>query len=315
MVNRKTSFVLSMLLLPAAACFAQSGESQMVRIQNGKSIRMRANSVNAISYQWLREGKFIPNATQSTYLILQSGSYAVITYNAAGCESEISDPVVVIVEPGTPQLADLMVKKTSEMKSVIVNDPFEYLIKVTNNGPSNATNVKVQDILPNELSFDQLVTPILGQANYNSSTKTVLWQIDKLDNGQTAELKIKVKALNAGIIRNTATVSGEQGDPNLSNNSSQDSKSIIGVVIPNVFTPNDDGKNDTFTIPGIEKYESEITILNRWGGTIYTSKGYKNDWKGDGLNEGTYYYVIKLKPNAGRWETYTGYITLLRAKK
>ncbi|RZK81961.1 MAG: T9SS type B sorting domain-containing protein, partial [Pedobacter sp.] len=196
-----------------------------------------------------------------------------------------------------------------------VNNPFEYLIKVTNNGPANATKVKVTDILPNELSFDQLVTPLLGYANYNSSTKTVLWQIDNLNNGQTAELKIKVKALNAGVIKNTATVSSDQSDPNPSNNISEDSITIVGIVIPNVFTPNNDGKNDSFTIPGIENYENEVTIINRWGGTIYTAKGYKNDWKGEGLNEGTYYYVIKLKPNAGRWETYTGYITLLREKK
>lgn len=307
--------VLGMLLLPAAACFAQSIDSGVLRLPSGRSVQMRANAVNAASYQWLRDGRPIEGGNQQSFVVQQSGSYTVITYNALGCESEISDPVVVIIEPGVRPVTDLMVKKSSELKSIRVNDPFMYTIRVGNNGPITATGVRVTDVLPDGLNFEQLQTPLLGQASFNNGSKTVLWQIDSLANGSSAELKIKVKAVNPGVIKNTATVTGDQDDSNLANNVSEDSKSILGIVIPTVFTPNDDGKNDTFVIPGIEDYENEVTILNRWGGTIYTAKGYKNDWKGEGLNEGTYYYVIKIKPNAGRWEALTGYITLLRVRK
>ena len=175
--------------------------------------------------------------------------------------------------------------------------------------------VKVQDILPAELNFEQLFPPTLGLASYNNGSKTILWEISKLNNGQTADLRIKVKALNAGIIKNTATVSAKETDPALANNTSTDSKSIAGIIIPNVFTPNGDGLNDTFEIPGLELYEAnELTIVNRWGGTVYDKKGYKNDWEAGGLNEGTYFYLLKVKSAGDKWEIYKGYVTVLRNK-
>ncbi|MNS30743.1 PKD domain protein [compost metagenome] len=79
--------------------------------------------------------------------------------------------------------------------------------------------------------------------------------------------------------------------------------------IPDVITPNGDGKNDKWEIPGIEKYpDVEVYVFNRYGDKIFSSKGYVEQW--DGTRDGkpvpaaTYYYVIKpnkdqLKPRAG----------------
>ncbi|NQX43097.1 gliding motility-associated C-terminal domain-containing protein, partial [Pedobacter steynii] len=68
------------------------------------------------------------------------------------------------------------------------------------------------------------------------------------------------------------------------------------LEIPNTFTPNGDGRNDTFQVKGRENYDSiEISIFNRWGDEVYRSKNYKDEWDGAGLNEGTYFYVLKLK--------------------
>lgn len=307
--------MLGLLLHFAVAGFAQSDGSQLVKIPQGSSLKLRANSANSSNFQWIKDGEAITNANLQLYEVTTSGSYTVITFNVAGCESEISDPVVVIVEGTAALLADVSIKKSSEMKSITVNEPFEYSLKVFNNGPSNATKVSVTDILPASLRFEQLIAPNIGRADYSNSTKTVLWEIDKMTNGQSAELRIKVKAIQPGVVTNTATVASAETDPVPNNNSSEDNRQIIGIIIPNVFTPNDDGKNDTFEIPGIENYENEVTIINRWGGTIYQSKGYKNDWKGEGLNEGTYYYVVKVKSQSGKWEVYNGYVTLLRAKQ
>jgi gliding motility-associated-like protein/uncharacterized repeat protein (TIGR01451 family) len=315
MINRKNSFVLSLLLLFAAAGFAQSNRSQMVRIPYGSSLKLRANSDNSSSFQWIKDGNAIDNATIQAYEVTASGSYTVITFNSFGCESEVSDPVVVIVDKPASLVADVMIKKSSEARAIAINESFEYSLRVTNNGPDSASRIAVTDVLPSTVTFEQLVTPNIGRADYSNSTKTVLWQIDKMSNGQTAELKIKVKAIEPGNVKNTATVTSAETDPVPDNNSSDDNKQITGIIIPNVFTPNEDGKNDSFVVPGIEKYENEITIINRWGGTVYYSKAYKNDWKGEGLNEGTYYYVIKVKNSTGKWEVHNGYVTLLRAKQ
>jgi hypothetical protein len=66
-------------------------------------------------------------------------------------------------------------------------------------------------------------------------------------------------------------------------------------------------------IRGIDMYPTnELNILNRWGNSVYRSLGYKNDWTGEGLNDGTYYYSLKIKTTLGQWQIFKGYITLLR---
>lgn len=315
MFNRKRGFVSSLLLLSATAGFAQSDVSQTINIPGGSTVKLRASSANATTYQWIKDGTAVTGATAAEFTILLAGTYRVISFNAMGCASDISDAITVNMDPQTVLSADLMINKNSESRSVTINETFEYLIRVKNNGTGHATMVKVQDILPPELNFEQLFPPALGLASYNNGSKTILWEISKLNNGQTADLRIKVKALNAGIIKNTATVSAKETDPLLANNTSTDSKSIAGIIIPNVFTPNGDGLNDTFEIPGLELYEAnELTIVNRWGGTVYDKKGYKNDWEAGGLNEGTYFYLLKVKSAGDKWEIYKGYVTVLRNK-
>lgn len=69
--------------------------------------------------------------------------------------------------------------------------------------------------------------------------------------------------------------------------------------VPNAFSPNNDGRNDTWQIPNIEKYpDCRILVFNRWGNQIFSSKGYREPWDGThngrALPSGTYYYTLKL---------------------
>jgi len=94
---------------------------------------------------------------------------------------------------------------------------------------------------------------------------------------------------------------------------------IVDSVLPNqIFTPNNDGQNDTFTIPGIELYpNNKLTIYNRWGNIVYQKSGYLNEWDGYAntqkigdapLPVGTYFYVL----NYGNQKTRTGFVYLDR---
>jgi len=303
-----------MLLLSTTACFAQSSGPQTINLPQGASLKLRANSVNASSYQWIKDSQIMSGANGQELMVSAAGTYTVISYNADGCASNVSPAIIVILAEPIILKADLMVNKTSANGAVTINDSFDYIIIVKNNGPNKATNIKVRDELPSEVEFEQLTSTAGSNARYNVATRTVLWEINALENGELANLRIKTKALKAGVIRNTAKVLADQEDPILANNVSTASTSVAGIIIPNVFTPNGDGKNDTFEIPGIELFENEITILNRWGGSVYFKKGYQNEWTGQGLNEGTYFYLLKLKIGA-KWEVYKGYITLLRNKQ
>ena len=72
---------------------------------------------------------------------------------------------------------------------------------------------------------------------------------------------------------------------------------------PTLFTPNADGDNDYFEIPNlsINYPECEVTIYNRWGGTMFESTGYNDPWDGTYKDEpvpmGTYFYRIELHDN------------------
>ena len=86
------------------------------------------------------------------------------------------------------------------------------------------------------------------------------------------------------------------------------------IIIPNTFTPNSDGKNDTWNIEALVTYpESITTVFNRYGQPVYEGKGYAVPWdgryKGDFVAPGTYYYMIDLKNNAPKL---TGWVLIVR---
>ena len=74
---------------------------------------------------------------------------------------------------------------------------------------------------------------------------------------------------------------------------------LVNTRNANVFTPNGDGQNDLFEIPGYYKLGGpcQFVVNDRWGNIIYQSLNYANDWDGTGIGgitavPGLYYYTI-----------------------
>ncbi|RZK97747.1 MAG: gliding motility-associated C-terminal domain-containing protein, partial [Hymenobacter sp.] len=99
-------------------------------------------------------------------------------------------------------------------------------------------------------------------------------------------------------------------------NTSQVTVTVIPPLrIPNAFTPNGDGRDDTWEIERIGNFSgNQVIVFNRWGNKIFETQHYQrgNEWdgtmKGQPAPFGTYYYLIKL----GTGRTYTGWVTVLR---
>jgi len=97
----------------------------------------------------------------------------------------------------------------------------------------------------------------------------------------------------------------------------------LPVKVFNAFSPNGDGRNDTWIIQGITRFPNNVVqIFNRWGNLIFEAKGYDNTtkvWKGEstegivfGNNEvpdGAYFYVIVLGDGSKRL---SGYVVIRR---
>jgi gliding motility-associated-like protein len=95
---------------------------------------------------------------------------------------------------------------------------------------------------------------------------------------------------------------------------------IPDLEIPEGFSPNGDGVNDSWVIPGIENYPNNtVVIFNRWGNQVYSAEPYDNSWSGEctesatiggsTLPEGTYFFVFKSERNATAKQ---GYIYIKR---
>ena len=76
--------------------------------------------------------------------------------------------------------------------------------------------------------------------------------------------------------------------------------------IPNVFTPNKDPKNEYFQISTDDPIQLEI--YNRWGKVLRQWDNYQNDWNGDNLSSGVYYYIITFPDET----TCNGWLHILR---
>ena len=91
-------------------------------------------------------------------------------------------------------------------------------------------------------------------------------------------------------------------------------KVLKSLLIPNAFSPNGDGINDTWIIPYLDSYPfSKIFIYNRNGQLVFETKNYITPWdgkiNGKSLPVATYYYIIE--PGSGRM-AYKGAVTIIR---
>lgn len=95
---------------------------------------------------------------------------------------------------------------------------------------------------------------------------------------------------------------------------------LLGIEIPEIFTPNRDGVNDRFVIKRPYGVRIDLEVYNRWGTKVFTRNNYQNDWDGRGDNaffgqdlvDGGYYYTIKVLNNNGTTQILKGFIIIQR---
>jgi len=120
---------------------------------------------------------------------------------------------------------DLWISIVADNASPNTGDVVTFTITATNNGPDNATNVVVTENIPSGYTV-QSVTPSNGTwSNPN-------WTIGNLVNGASETLTVVAIVNASGVYDNTATISGNESDPDSSNNSYTETINPVVVMQP-----------------------------------------------------------------------------------
>ncbi len=88
------------------------------------------------------------------------------------------------------------------------------------------------------------------------------------------------------------------------------------IDLPNAISPNGDGSNEFFVVPGIQLDDNvRFVVFNKWGNVVFESDNYKNDFNGlsnDGkeLVDDTYYYILEVSGS----NKYSGFLIIKRDK-
>jgi uncharacterized repeat protein (TIGR01451 family) len=166
-------------------------------------------------------------------VVLRALAVGNLTETATVSSDTVADPdpsnntasVTTAVVPA----ADLAVQIAASSKPVATGRPFRYEVTVTNAGPLDATGVVLTDSLPDGVSFvsasaDQGVQPTMAGGGVTATFPT-------LAAGTSAALTILVDptALPGSILDDSATVAGQQADPDPSNNQAALAISVRGV--------------------------------------------------------------------------------------
>ncbi|MCC7201161.1 MAG: DUF11 domain-containing protein [Nitrospirae bacterium] len=178
----------------------------------------------------------IANGANATVTIVVNPTITGTIYNSASVSSAEYDydksnntaskvPTTVNLPPVVP-VADLSISKIDSPDPVMVGDSLLYTITVTNNGPDGATGVKVTDTLPVGVSMSSAI-PSQGTC---SGTDTVTCDLGSLGSGASATVLITVTPSSTGTIYNSATVTGSENDPDISNNTTQPVSTTINSL-------------------------------------------------------------------------------------
>lgn len=248
----------------------------------------------------------------------------VITTRKCDTCGKTPPPVVVTPPPPAgcstiPTIADMGLHLTRRPGNKGTGVTFDYTLSANNFGTASGTAVVVKDTLTANINEISISAVDQGTAIFDAATHILTWKIGTMLPSSIATMILTVQPLNNNQIISDLSILAAECDPQLGNNYLRDTINDplpppFAGNLPDIITPNGDGKNDVFFIRNItDKVNSnnQLNIFDRWGNTVFVEAGYQNDWAGNGLSPGTYFYVLKIN-TGGKPQLIKGYITLMR---
>jgi gliding motility-associated-like protein len=218
-----------------------------------------------------------PNAPQTAVSAPATGNYVLTwTLSAPGCPNYSSAQVTLTV-PSPPSAAN-------DVYEVEIGDELVFMAS-DNDGFSSGATYQLLDL------------PNFGMASINAASGEITYSANAGESGLDTFSYALCEAVCNGQLCDTALVFIEVVEENCSLEAEDN-------VFPEGITPNGDGFNDRLHFVVIDERtcpfnyaQSELIIYNRWGDQVFEASPYDNDWDGDNLPHGTYYYVLRVNLN------------------
>ena len=227
----------------------------------------------------LSDSAICSTETNAIYEVTSVGNYS---YNWTALGGTITSG------QGTNQIGVNWNGNTTGIVQVIITDP---LTSCASNSGIFTTNFYPVPVAGISATYPNLYTGTIINLN-DSSSGEVAWNWDFGNTYNSTNENTQTVYNQTGTYTITLVVENEYGCLD-----STTYELTIGgkVVIPNVFTPNNDGSNDYFEILGLDKYN--IVILTRWGQTLFSGNENTVFWDGttpagENVPEGTYFFVL-----------------------
>jgi gliding motility-associated-like protein len=305
-----------------------------ITVCDGENTTLSVNPVYD-SYLWSNGSTF-----DSTIVLATAGNVQLVV-DSAGCTTTTSVTITSVPTPSTTITGLDTVCPGESLTVGTSGGPFDSYLWSPNNAttastttPSGIISVTITqngcDFTANGTIFthpnpvaDFTISPeAAGEPNIDivftdasTNASSWIWDFDVTNispnpSNETGVGPFTFVYENQGTYTVTLSVANDDG---CTNSITKQYLVFSDIGTPNIITPNGDGMNDFLVFQNLDAslFSNHITVLNRWGKKVYEQDNYNNDWDGDNLKEGTYFYVLQVDFNTGE-EVFKGTLTILR---
>lgn len=316
-------------LLQNESCNSSNGELSGITISGGTAPYTYnwSNSNSTLDIQNLNAGNYNLTVTDAYGCIDSSGQYTV--NNVSGPSIDTSSIIVIpeSCELSNGAISSISINGTSPIMSFnwsnnsgfidIDNLPSgNYQLTVTDaNGCEDSITVFVNEVIfptagftTNSLTYYTNQPFLIGNT---ASNDVVTWNYDNGNGTNNSNSSPTLSYSIPGSYTICQSVANSSNCEASYCNSVTIVEENLPLIIPNVLTPNKDGKNELFIIQNLTE-NGNLKIFDRWGDLVFKATPYLNNWAGKSnngaqLSEGTYYYIVEdIK------ETKTGYFSIIK---
>ncbi|MGC3945183.1 MAG: FG-GAP-like repeat-containing protein [Chryseolinea sp.] len=311
----------------------------------GQSVTLSTTSGAGYGYQWVKDGGDISGATNNTLAVTQSGNYKV-RVSFTTCNSETTElPVVILTAPvsgyslqtsacigeNVPFTSTASVDSRATVNyqyafgdatsSTSPNAAHSYTtaqtyvtsLTVSYQGVTGCTHSVSKSIAITTAEIPEILADVSeacpGDAvvlTLNNSYPSAVWS-----NGASG-ISISVDQPGNYSV-NTTDANGCKGIDDIEIILKSDCGEVV-VLIPNMFSPNGDTRNDRWVIPGLETHQNcTMSVFDDKGVRVFRQSEYPNDgwdgsFNGKPLPDGVYYYYLACPDSKPK----TGSVTIVR---